>query len=97
MAYLCPMNTVETITIPKHEYDALQAQCMQMIHRVAQLERMLFGRKNERFVDDNQASQPTLFSDMEAPSVAVEEPVKEQITYERTKSKGAKKPHPVVS
>jgi transposase len=94
MAYLCPMNTVETITIPKHEYDALQAQCMQMIHRVAQLERMLFGRKSERFVDDNQASQPTLFSDMEAPSVAVEEPVKEQITYERTKSKGAKKPHP---
>ena len=88
------MKPAETITVPKREYDALVAQNMQLSHRLAQLERMIFGRKSERFTADNQASQPTLFSGLEAPSPVAEEPAREQITYERKKSKGVEKLHP---
>jgi hypothetical protein len=88
------VKPAEKITVPKHEYEALVAKNMQLSHRLAQLERMIFGRKSERFAADNQASQPTLFSGLEAPSPVAEEPSREQITYERKKGKGVEKLHP---
>jgi transposase len=86
------MSTAENITIPKAEYEQLQAQNLQLMHRLSQLERMIFGRKSERFIADV-PGQPTLFSDLEAP-VVVPEVEKEQITYERKKGKGVEKFHP---
>jgi transposase len=88
------MQTAETITITKAEYDQMQGQLLTLRHQLAQLQRLVFGRKSERFVPDGaMAGQPTLFSGLEAP-VAVVEAEKESITYERKKGKGVEKPHP---
>jgi transposase len=86
------MQSEETITILRSEYDQLQAQNLQLMHRMSQLERLVFGRKSERFVPD-MAGQPTLFSNLETPA-AVAEAEKESITYERKKGKGVEKLHP---
>lgn len=87
------MQSTETITITKAEYEQLQAQNLQLMHRLSQLERWVFGRKSERFIPDI-PGQPTLFSVLEEPSV-VAEVEKEKITYEREKrKKGAEKLHP---
>jgi transposase len=88
------MSTAENITIPKAEYDQLKAQLLTTRHQLAQLQRLLFGRKSERFVPETAlAGQPTLFSDLETPPV-VEEAEKEHVAYERTKRKGVEKLHP---
>ena len=86
------MQSEETITILRSENEQLRAQNLQLMHRLSQLERLIFGRKSERFLTDA-AGQPTLFSDLEAPPVVVEVE-KESITYERKKGKGVEKLHP---
>jgi transposase len=84
------MQAQETITISRAEYDRF----LSMEHQLAQLQRMIFGRKSERFVPDGGlADQPTLFSDLEMPP-AVVDAEKESITYERKKGKSAEKFHP---
>ncbi len=86
------MNTAETIAALKAENEQLQGQNLQLMHRLSQLERLVFGRKSERFIAD-MAGQPTLFSNLETPPVVVEAE-KERITYERKKGKGVEKLHP---
>lgn len=72
----------------------MQAQNLQLMHRLSQLERLVFGRKSERFVPDAAlASQPTLFSGLAAPEPESADE-KETITYERKKGKGVEKYHP---
>lgn len=86
------MPSEETVTILRSEYDQMQTQNLQLMHRLSQLERLIFGRKSERFVPDVAvAGQPTLFSGLEAPVVEAE---KEQLAYERSKRKGVEKLHP---
>lgn len=88
------MQAEETVTILRSEYDQMQAQNLQLMHRLSQLERLIFGRKSERFVADGpMAGQPTLFSGLAAP-VVEPEVEKETITYERKKGKGVEKYHP---
>jgi transposase len=91
------MQSAETVTLPKAEYErlmGLEAKQMQLEQQLAQLQRLIFGRKSERFVPDTAISgQPTLFSGLEAP-VVEPEVEKEQITYERKKGKGVEKLHP---
>lgn len=61
--------------------------------RLAELERLIFGRKSERFVSDaTDAAQMGLFAqELVEPAP---EPAKEQITYERQKSKAKNANHP---
>lgn len=88
------MPSEETVTILRSENEQLRAQNLQLMHRLSQLERLVFGRKSERFVADSpMLSQPTLFSDLNAPVVEVADE-KEQIAYERSKRKGVEKLHP---
>ena len=58
---------------------------------LAQLKRLIFGKKNERFVSENQdVNQPTLFDEFfQEPQK--QEVVKEEVSYQRTK-KQKKKP-----
>ena len=87
------MSKGETITISKQEYQQLleyKSEVELLKHQFAQLQRMLFGRKSERFVlpDPNQG---VLFDLPE--EKAVEEKT-EEITYTRSVPKKEKK-HPL--
>ncbi len=94
LPYFCGMHSEETVTILRSEYDQMQAQNLHLMHRLSQLERLVFGRKSERFVADSpMAGQPTLFSELAAPVVEAEAE-KEKIAYERSKRKGVEKLHP---
>ncbi len=83
------MESTETITISKAEYDSLLAQIALLKHQFAELQRMVFGAKSERFIAPI-PNQPTLF---ELPESEVIETPKEEITY--TRSKPEPKNHPL--
>ena len=83
------MESTETITISKAEYDSLLAQIAMLKHQFAELQRMVFGAKSERFVAPI-PNQPTLF---ELPASEEIEKPKEEITY--TRSKPEPKNHPL--
>ncbi len=84
------MTTGETITISKQEYRELldfKAEVGLLKHQLAELKRMMFGQKRERFVSPDPA-QGILFD------IPVEETTErqvEEITYTRTKPKKEKK------
>lgn len=93
------MQEAEIIASLRAEKEALQVQNLQLQHRLSQLERLVFGRKSERFIGNNMAGadQPTLFYDLEAPSPAADlaaQGDKETISYERKKGRVAEKFHP---
>lgn len=71
------------------EQELLQRK-QELEFQLAQLKRMLFGAKRERFVPMQHPSQLTLDFELESPKIEAEIE-KEQITYQRKK---AKKPHP---
>jgi transposase len=83
------MESTETITISKAEYDSLLGQIALLKHQFAELQRMVFGAKSERFIAPI-PNQPTLF---EIPEPEVIEKPKEEITYNR--SKPEPKNHPL--
>lgn len=79
------------VTIPKAEYLQLKQQVEWLEHQLAELKRMIFGAKSERFIAPDPA-QGTLF---DLPEAAVVEKQKEEITYTRTKPEKEEKKHPL--
>lgn len=84
------MATGETITISKQEYQELldfKAEVGLLKHQLAELKRMLFGQKRERFISTDPA-QGMLF---DLPLEETPEKQVEEITYTRIKPKKDKK------
>jgi len=75
------MESVETITISKAEYDSLKSQVSLLKHQLSELKRMIFGAKRERFVPANE-NQTSLF---DLPEEALAKPPTENISYQRKK------------
>jgi transposase len=82
------MASTETVTISKAEYDSMLGQIALLKHQYAELQRLIFGAKSERFIAPI-PNQPTLFELPEAENV---EKPKEEITYTRTRSEVKKHP-----
>jgi len=71
-----------------------EAQIAQLTSKLAYFERMVFGRKSERFVAQPAAEQLNIFaSEDDSPAQPSSEPLRERITYERDKPMAARK-HP---
>ena len=85
------MESTEQITISKAEYEQLIATKSEVAYlkfQLAELKRMIFGAKSERFVAAG-PDQPTLF---ELPDQEAVESPKEEITYTRNKPQEKKQP-----
>jgi len=85
------MESTEQITISKAEYEQLIATKSEVAYlkfQLAELKRMIFGAKSERFVGYG-TDQPTLF---ELPDQEAVESPKEEITYTRNKPQEKKQP-----
>src|SRR3954468_12983811 len=84
-------------TIPvdyKSLYEASQLQVMQLTLRIAQLEKMLFGSRHERFVPDNGAVAEQLALGLQAEAIGERSVTTEEVTITRTNIQVEKKPHP---
>ena len=87
----------QATTIPvdyKSLSEALQLQVMQLTLRVAQLEKMLFGSRHERFIPDNGAVAEQLALGLNAEAIGERTITKEEVTITRTNIQVEKKPHP---
>ena len=87
----------QNITIPldyKSLYEAAQLQVMQLTLRVAQLEKMIFGSRHERFVPDNGAVSEQLALGLNAEAIGERRVTKEEVTVTRTNIQVDKKAHP---
>ena len=85
------MENTEMVTITKAEYAQLIATKSEVAFlkfQLAELKRMIFGAKSERFIG-NGADQPTLF---ELPTPEAAESPKEEITYTRNKPQEKRQP-----
>jgi len=82
------MTSTETITISKQEFEQLKAENAWLKHQLAELKRLIFGAKSERYIAPN-PDQPTLF---ELPEETLVEKPQEEITYTRTKPDNKKQP-----
>ena len=93
MIYLCCMISQETITISKQEYQALLAykdEVSYLTHQLAELKRLIFGSKSERFIAPTvDPQQGSLF---EMPMTEPVEKPQQEITYKRDKPEGKKHP-----
>jgi transposase len=77
------MESKETITITKAEYDTLKSHISLLEHQLSELKRLIFGAKRERFIPTN-VNQISLFDlPQEIESQAQQT---EKITYERKKA-----------
>lgn len=88
------MTSEETITITKAEYQELlgfKTEVEWLKHQLAELKRMIYGSKRERFIAPDPL-QSTLF---DFPVAEVPEKKQEDITYTRTKPEAAQKKHPL--
>lgn len=81
------MEAEEIISISKKEYLELKSENEYLKQQLAELKRMIFGAKSERFIPQA-SNQISLFELPEAEP----EPQKEEITYTRTKSENKKQP-----
>jgi transposase len=81
------MSSTELVTISKEEFEALKSENAWLKHQLAELKRLIFGAKSERFVAKN-PDQATLF---DLPEEQPAENPTEQITYTRTKPQQEKK------
>jgi transposase len=87
----------QTTTIPvdyKSLYEASQLQVMQLTVRIAQLEKMIFGSRHERFVPDNGAVAEQLALGLNAEAIGERTITKEEATITRTNIQVEKKAHP---
>jgi len=82
------MESTGTITISKAEYDSMVDRIALLNHEIAELKRLIFGAKSERFIAPL-PNQPTLF---EVADTEVVEKPKEEITYIRNKQEPKKHP-----
>lgn len=79
----------ETITISKIEYDTMRQKIGLLSHQLAELQRLIFGAKSERFISSSELTTGNLF---ELPAIEpVQKPI-EEITYTRNKPDGKKQP-----
>ncbi len=78
----------ETIVLTRKEYEKLKS----FEHQLAELKRLVFGTKSERFIAESDASQLPLFEGEESGEEQVADP--QTITYQR-KSPAKEKQHPV--
>jgi len=86
-------NKPEQITISLKEYQDMRYELAFLRHEMAELKRMIFGSKSERFVSNVDASQLTLFGQQtlqQAP--AAPEPVKHQPQVEKHSTADKKRP-----
>ena len=81
------MTGPETISVTKKEFEELKSENASLKHQLAELRRLIFGAKSERFIAQDPA-QSTLFDLPEEQNV---ETKTETITYERRKSQEEKK------
>jgi transposase len=81
------MESAELITISKQEFEALKSENAWLKHQLAELKRLIYGAKSERFIASN-PNQATLF---ELPAEQPSETPTEQITYTRNKPQQEKK------
>lgn len=78
--------------IASHQEQAWKIE--QLTHRLNEIERMIYGRKSERFVPETPAEQLLLsFSKEEETTLAAKQQAQEQISYTRKKAENKK--HPV--
>jgi transposase len=83
------MTSEETITISLAEYNAMKAEIEYLGRQLAELKRMIFGSKSERFISAVDPRQCLLF---ELPSAQEPAAIHEEITYTRTKPEDKKQP-----
>ena len=81
------MASAELITISKEEFEALKSENAWLKHQLAELKRLIYGAKSERFIATH-PDQATLF---DLPAEQPAETPTEQITYTRTKPQQEKK------
>jgi transposase len=87
----------QAATIPvdyKSLYEASQLQVMQLTLRIAQLEKMLFGSRHERFIADSGAVAEQLALGLQAEAIGERIVTKEEVTITRTNIQVEKKAHP---
>lgn len=84
--YICVMASEEKVTISKEKYQQLlsyKSEVDILKHQLAQLQRMLFGQKRERFISAD-PDQGVLF---ELPEEETTEKETREVTYTRSTSK----------
>jgi len=86
--YFCFMASAETITISKQEFEQLKSENAWLKYQLAELKRLIYGAKSERFIAPN-PDQPTLF---ELPEEITAEKPQQEITYTRSKPETKKQP-----
>jgi len=82
------MASEELITISKEEFETLKAENAWLKQQLAELNRLIFGAKSERFIGTD-INQPNLF---DFPEDEIEEKSTEEITYTRNKPREKKQP-----
>ena len=86
------MASEETVTISRKEYDqliGLKEKVAILNHQLADLKRLVYGSKRERFISSNDPAQGSLFN-IPQEEDALEQ--KQQISYQRRKPKPKKQP-----
>jgi transposase len=81
------MASTELITISKAEFEALKSENAWLKHQLAELKRLIYGAKSERFIAPN-PDQATLF---DLPEETKQQTPTEEITYTRSKPLSEKK------
>jgi transposase len=82
------MASEEQITISKEEFETLKAENAWLKQQLAELNRLIFGAKSERFIGTD-INQPNLF---DFPADENQEKHTEEITYTRNKPREKKQP-----
>lgn len=80
----------QEVVLSKKQYDKLLWENENLKQQLADLKRMIFGSKSERFVPTVDPSQLNLFD--KGPTIEGAQAQTEEITYQRTKKDGKKKP-----
>ena len=85
------MASKEMVTISKQEYDSMVSTIALLKHQLAELQRLIFGAKSERYIAP-EPLQPTLFDLPQAQEIEVKT---EEITYTYTRGKLENKKQPL--